>query len=197
MIISSRQIVAAASVIGAAAACSPRPSAEVRSPQSVQAGSAACAPAVGKLPAGTNIATLAGNHRVTLVATSGPRSGGRASADLRLVLASSASSNLTGSATVSLDSIGATAPGAVPADRRYLITGVQWASTTNGVSSPEITLRFGSIPSPPGTQTIEGSFMAMHLTSIAADRFTGTWGSGAGDQPTGGSGGYFCAQRVQ
>lgn len=178
----------------AVTACAKKPAADTDTPGPVQAAAPSCVPSVGKLPSGTSIGSIAGSHRVTLVATTGRRSGRSVVGDLQLQ--SAANGSLSGTSTIALDSVGATAPGPVPADKRYSLTGLQWSSTSAGVTSPEIAVRFGHIPTPANTQAIEGAYMVMHLNKVSADGFTGRWESETGDmlQPAR-AGGHFCAQK--
>lgn len=176
--------------------CSTPRNAAVGSPASSRAGEMACSATLGKLPAGTTVASIGGDYRFTLVATSGPRAGMKASGTLTLDLPSgsaSAMTTLAGTASVALDSVAAKSP-SMRSPGRYDITALQWSSTTGGVTSPEITIRYGTVSSPGTTRPIEGVHMAMHLNAVTADGFSGRWDSGTGEMQQGPAvAGHFCA----
>jgi hypothetical protein len=185
LIASSGRWLAAAALVASCSRNGPPPEA-----QPVQAAATECAPAIGTLKAGTTAAAVAGKFNLTLVATSGPFSGRRVAGNLDIPSARSA----PGVAVINLDTVGAVAPGPVPSDRRYSVEVVEWSAMTNGVSTPQITLRLGTQPpSPPGTQRIEGAYMALHVNAINGGEFSGRWESGSG-VGTATVGGHFCAK---
>lgn len=167
--------------------------------------SAPCAPVQeGMLAAGARADALAGEYRLTLAATRGPRSGQSASGTLRLeafgarpvpVPATAGTRYpLFGGTDVALADVGALALGDVrgadPARPGVLV--MEWART-GAAPGNEITLRLGSEANQGGQQRFDGTYMALSVREMTADRFVGTWESGAGEPV---AGGYFCAERV-
>lgn len=164
-----------------------------------------CAPAAGALFDGGRADRLAGDFRLTLVATRGPRQGRSASG--RLVLrafdgaarpvpaAAGVRFPLYGGAELSVDSVGAVVPGdirAADATRPGVLV-MEWRRATPPPPSDQITLRFGADANRAGPDRFDGAHLALSIATSSPDRFAGIWDSGAGDQQ---AGGYFCAQRV-
>lgn len=164
-----------------------------------------CAPAAGEMPAGGRADGLAGEYRLTLVATRGARAGKSASG--RLVLrpfegtarpvapVSGARYPLYGGATLALDSIGAIAPGDIShADAaRPGVLVMEWRRTTPPPPADQITLRFGADANAGGPNRFDGAYLALNLAATTGDGFAGIWDSGGGDVR---AGGYFCAARA-
>ena len=169
----------------------------------------ACAPVSGALPAGTRAEPLAGTHRVTLVAVTGPSAGRSVSGRVSLTMFDSASPYprpspalpgsvasypLHGRTDLMLDSIGAAALGAGrtdPALPGVLVVTWEKAPPQSGTG---ITLRFGAEANRPGVVRFDGAFTALHVSNLTDSSFAGTWVTG-GAQPPGG-GGHFCARRA-
>jgi len=154
-----------------------------------------CAAVEGSLPAGTRADGLAGEYRLTLVATRGPRAGSSTTGALRLLRndghAGPAATEgvrypLYGDARLALDSVGAIAPGDVGSTEaaRPGVLAIESRGT--------LTLRFGADANGSGPPRFDGSHLALFPVTLAADRFAGRWNSGTAEQP---SGGYFCAVR--
>jgi hypothetical protein len=164
----------------------------------------ACAPVAGALSADARAESLAGTFRLVLIATSGQRTGRSARGKLDLQRfaggsppnssVASANNVLFGSASVTLDSIGATAPGAIgSADQsRPGVLVIEWFGANAGVPSREITLRFGADANRGEARPFDGTHMALFVNSIVPTRFAGKWDSGAGSIQ---ASGYFCAER--
>jgi hypothetical protein len=176
-------------VLGIATACAGRQSREkVDTAQaSVQA---LCEPRIERLPADTDLRTAVGRYQLRLVSTNAM--GSSLSSNGVMELAGTSRDTLRGTATVRLDGVGATAPGPRPADDRYSLLALRWMATP---SEPNITIRFGALPAPPGTQPIEGAHMALHVGAMTGDEIRGTWSSGTGDALSRGAAGHFCASR--
>lgn len=163
-----------------------------------------CAPAEGTLAAGARADALAGEFRVTLAATGGPRAGASATGTLRLQpfgarpapvpAAAGVRYPLFGGADVDLAAVGAVAPGAVDqADAaRPGVLVMEWARQGASAESREIMLRLGADANQGGQPRFDGAFTALTVTAIDAGRFSGRWQSGGDD----GAAGYFCAERV-
>jgi hypothetical protein len=150
---------------------------------------------MGSLSPGTSLAAIAGTSELTLVANAGPRSGRTVGGTLRLdapIRSASAPTQLTGSATITLETVGATAPGPLTSSA-IPVTAVQWAMSKNGVQTPQITIRLGTTRAPSGTQMIEGPYTALHVSVITGDGFSGRWESGTGGMEVQPAAGYFCA----
>ena len=148
-----------------------------------------CAAVIGAPSDSIPLSSIVGTFRLTLVATSGARSGHTVRGDLRLETPSSADRG-TGSVAIALDSVGARAPGTTR-DGRHAVESLRWSAAPG---APRTTIRIGVLDSPSGTQVIEGSYTALTVTRALADGFAGTWESGMPD----GSGmarGHFCADR--
>lgn len=175
---------------------------------SVPSTSAPCALALGTLPAGMRVDDLSGEFRLTLVATSGTSTGRSTSGLLRLRRYDAAMPGppgiaarpgvrylVHGSATIALDSVGASAPGDISSTDPAApgVLGMEWSRDNTAAGPKEITLRFGADANRGGPVRFEGTYMALHLRDLSADRFAGSWTSGAGMQR---AAGHFCAERV-
>jgi hypothetical protein len=148
----------------------------------------------GTLPAGTSLGSIAGNYALTLVATSGPRAGQSVSGMLSLdspVGSTAGTSSIHGSASIALDKVGATAPGAGTE-----VEAIQWESTRNGVATREMVIRIGTIVPPSNTRVIEGAHMALFVGSVDANGMAGRWDSGSGEMRDPAASGRFCASRT-
>jgi hypothetical protein len=190
------------------ASCGPRapaPAASAAPPASpapaVTAGGA-CAPTAGPLAPGARADGLAGEFRLTLVATHGAQAGQSASGPLTLRpygtrpapagAAAGVRYPLFGGTDVDLAAVGALALGEVrPVEAaRPGVLVLEW--TQAGVQ--QITLRLGADANQGGAQRFDGTYMALTVSTVSADGFAGTWESGAG-QPV--AGGHFCAERMR
>jgi hypothetical protein len=164
-----------------------------------------CAPTAGALLDDGRADALAGEFRLTLVATHGPRSGrsvtGRLTlrpftGDARPVAPSpGVRYPLYGAAELALDSVGAVAPGEIGRAEAAApgVLVMEWRRTTPQ-PAPQITLRFGADANRGGPDRFDGAHLALRVALSERDRFAGSWDSGAGSDS--GAGGYFCAQRA-
>lgn len=176
-----------------AASCGPRPPAPASAP---------CAPAAGPLAAGARADALAGDFRLTLVASRGPQAGQSVSGRLTLrpfgsrpvpvPAAPGVRYPLFGGTEVDLAAVGALALGEVrPADAaRPGVLVMEWAQS--GVQ--QITLRLGADANQGGSQRFDGTYTALTVTAVSPDGFAGTWESGAGEPV---AGGHFCAEATR
>lgn len=179
---------------GAAGACRAQPA----------VAPAPCAPVRGTLAAGATAAGLAGDYRLTLVATQGPRAGRGVAGRLHLAAsdrpaqdAGGVRSPLHGSASVVLDSVGAVAPGDVASASaaRPGVRVLEWqrGDGTSATPQPQVMLRLGAEANAGETGRIEGTHLSLFVDSLGPARFAGHWESaGAGRR----AGGHFCAERV-
>lgn len=136
------------------------------------------------------LTSISGTFRLTLIATSGARSGRSAGGELRLDAPSSPARG-TGTVVIALDSVGARAPGST-SDGRHAVESLTWAGASG---ARQTTIRFGAFNPPAGTQVIEGPYTALTVKRANADGFAGTWESGMPDG-TGMARGHFCAGRA-
>ncbi len=169
------------------------------------AAAAACAPADGVLPPGVRADGLAGEFRLTLVATRGPRATHSVSGTLRLQpfgsrplplpAAAGVRYPLFGGAQLDLAGVGAVAPGAVDrADAaRPGVLVMEWPQPHGPAGANQIMLRFGADANAGDRERFDGAYLALTLTTVSAGGFAGGWESGAG-QPV--AGGHFCAERT-
>jgi hypothetical protein len=163
-----------------------------------------CAPVEGELAAGAQAEPLQGEFRLSLTAVSGPRAGSSAAGMLRLhsfgtrpapVPATAGVSHpLYGATDVRLAEVGAAAHGDAtrddPAAPGVLV--IEW-QRSGPPAKNEITLRLGADANRGGEVRFDGAHMALFVTSLSPERFTGRWRSGGGDQQ---AEGYFCAERT-
>jgi hypothetical protein len=163
-----------------------------------------CGPVAGELADGARAEPLEGEFRLTLTAVSGPRSGSAATGMLRLhafgtrpapvPAAAGVSHPLYGATDVRLADVGAAAPGDAarddPAAPGVLV--IEWRRSGPPARN-EITLRLGADANHGDQVRFDGSHMALFVTSLSPERFTGRWRSGGGDQQ---AEGYFCAERT-
>jgi hypothetical protein len=183
--------------IGLAAAACNRPAPAV----APVAATLPCTATQGELAAGARAAALAGEYRLSLVATSGARAGSTAAGALRLrgfgaarppvPAAAGASFPLFGGTTVPLAEVGAIAPGDVARDDAAA-PGVLAIESEQG-GRRDILLRLGVDANQNTPPRFDGSRMVLFVTSVAPTRFAGRWESGGGNVR---SGGHFCADRV-
>lgn len=163
-----------------------------------------CGPAEGELAAGARAEPLEGEFRLTLVAVSGARAGSSAAGMLRLhafgtrpapvPAAPGVLHPLFGATDVRLADVGAAAHGDAtrgdPAAPGVLV--IEWQRPGPPVRN-EITLRLGADANHGDQVRFDGAHMALFVTSLSPERFTGRWRSGGGDQQ---AEGYFCAERA-
>jgi hypothetical protein len=167
-----------------------------------------CAAPSSDLPRAVTGARLAGEYRLRLVPTAGPRSGEAVSANLRLApLADSlrvpppmlgiqdtttryplaGSTDLDpalvgGVGTGDNGSTDPTAPGVLVIERHP------------GADAPaSIMLRLGALANRRGLQRFDGGYFALTVRRVDPDGFAGTWSSGTARQA---AAGYFCADRT-
>lgn len=157
----------------------------------------------GELPAGARAQELAGDFTLSLVATGGPMAGRSTAGRLRLrgfgttpppvPVTPGARYPLFGGTEVSLAAVGAISPGDVRRDNPAApgVLAIEW--DRQSPPRTEITLRMGADANQGDRLRFDGTSMALHVTSIAPNRFAGRWQSSGGELR---AGGHFCADRV-
>jgi hypothetical protein len=160
-----------------------------------------CAEVRGPLSASARAEALAGDFRLTLVATQGARAGHATSGWLHLrpgaagpIPPAGVRQPLHGGAELALDSVGAVAPGdiGVRDAARPGVLVLEWRRPESP-GQPEITLRFGADANRGGAPRFDGSHLALSPLVITADGFAGRWDSGVSEQR---AEGHFCAVRM-
>jgi hypothetical protein len=168
-----------------------------------------CAAPTGELPPSATGARLAGEYRLRLVPTAGPRSGEAVNANLRLapladslqvpppmlgVQDTTTRYPLAGSTDLDPALVGGvgtgdngstdpTAPGVLVIERHPGATG----------APASIMLRLGALANRRGLARFDGGYFALTVRRVDSDGFAGTWSSGTGRQA---AAGYFCAERT-
>jgi hypothetical protein len=199
-------------LLSLAAAChSARPEIQPQDSRSpdAQPPTGGCAPASERLPSDATADSLAGEYRVRVVATAGPKKG--VAENARLVLRpveeslrrpaavaglSDSTTRLPLSGSIELDpsAVGATrtgdlrsldplAPGVLVLEHR----------PAHPDAPAGITLRLGSDANRRGVTRFDGGYFALSVRRIDATGFAGTWVSGVTNQS---AEGYFCAERA-
>ncbi len=162
---------------------------------------AECQPLPDAPPVATSTIGLAGDYRLTLVATRGPRAGRMAEGRLWLApqdtalqllfrldgsVDSTARMPLIGGADLDLDAVGAVRLGALDA-RDPRSPGVAVLETPGA-----IVLRLGADANRRGVVRFDGGYTALYVRATGAAGFAGGWASGVtGPEAEG----HFCAVR--
>jgi hypothetical protein len=166
---------------------------------------AECEPPTGELSPALRAASLAGEYRLTLVASEGPRAGTAAAGTLRLLAYGNTPPPLPagagvehavhGSADVAISRVGAVAPGAVDAADPAApgVLAVEWPRPGGPYGAFAIAFRLGADGNREDRVRFDGSSLALFVAAADADGFGGRWESGAGTPV---AAGYFCALRV-
>jgi hypothetical protein len=157
-------------------------------------GSVVLASSSGCAPADTSTATglvpperIAGEYRLSLVATQGRRNGRSIAGTLTL-------GTHYGHAAIVLDSVGAVAAGSI-ASRDSTRPGVLVLSSAD--QTPGVTqtyLRFGADANRNDIRLLDGAYMVLIVDSANASAMRGHWRSGIRAET---AGGYFCADRLR
>ncbi len=161
-----------------------------------------CQPLPDAPPAATSTAGLAGEYRLTLVATRGPRAGRMAEGRLRLEpqdtalqllfridgsVDSTARMALVGATDLDLDAVGAVRLGALDS-RDPRSPGVAVLETPSA-----IVLRLGADANRRDVVRFDGAYTALYVRTTGAAGFAGGWASGVTGPD---AEGHFCAVRV-
>ncbi|HYC30712.1 MAG TPA: hypothetical protein VEB59_00400 [Gemmatimonadales bacterium] len=172
-------------------ACSPRPA--TADPES-------CAPVSEAPGPAAPAASLAGDYRLRLVATSGPRQDSSADGSLTLEPAPAPDDTarrrpaLFGAADVRLEDVGApTADLASRDPMRPGVLGFELASGTDEATSPRVILRLGAEANRQDVVRVEGASTVLRVREVREDGFGGEWTANA---PLPVAEGYFCAWRA-
>ena len=168
-----------------------------------------CAAPTGELSSSASGARLAGEYRLHLVPTAGPRSGEVVNARLRLapladslqvpppmlgVVDTTTHYPLAGSTDLDPELVGGvgtgdntstdpTAPGVLVIERHPGAAG----------APASLMLRLGALANRRGLARFDGGYFALTVRRVDPDGFAGTWSSGT-VRPA--AGGYFCAERT-
>jgi hypothetical protein len=168
-----------------------------------------CAAPTGERPRSATGDRLAGEYRLRLVATAGPRSGEAVNARLRLapladslqvpppllgVVDTTTHFPLAGSTDLDPALVGGvgtgdnassdpTAPGVLVIERHPGATG----------APASLMLRLGALANRRDLQRFDGGYFALTVRQVDAEGFAGTWSSGTARQT---AAGYFCARRT-
>ena len=189
------------------ASCTPPapPAPAAAPPPALAVSSAACVAVDGSLPADVRADALAGEFRLTLAATRGPRAGRSASGTLALrpfgsrpvpvPAAEGTRHPLFGGTDADLAGVGAVAPGSASSADAEMpgVLVLEWRRPDAPADRREITLRLGADANHGDRLRFDGAYTALTVTSLSADGFGGTWESGGGDAQ---AGGHFCAERA-
>ena len=170
------------------------------------AGTMACDPVEGSLPADVDAASWVGDYRLTLVATSGDSAGKQTSGVLRLVRQSddlrkpdaesmdvATEMPLIGTVEVDLGAVYAVDVGALdsqdPIAPGVLVLERPHEKQTGGPGT-EVTIRLGAEANRRGITRFDGGYTALFVLQAGPNGFFGNWASGVTGQR---AGGHFCA----
>jgi hypothetical protein len=175
-----------------------------------QAAAPECAPTEAVPAPSATLDGHAGVYTLTLVATSGEKSGATAMGKLRLhaqegelrsygVAGADPDPNilisLYGAAEVDLEAVGAFHAGALDAldPAQPGVMAVERSGESQGRATKEIVLRLGAAANRRDVQAFDGAYMALWVSAVSDVGFAGSWRSGMFAQQ---ARGYFCAVRV-
>lgn len=187
----------------AAAGCSARQGGQ-------QVSAAGCDAPTGTLAADATMDGRSGEYAVTLVATSGDKSGDRTSGQLRLLeqtddlrefappgveMDTKVSVPLYGATGLDLDVVGAVAAGDLSSldPERPGVMVMESRGVRDGAERAMILLRFGSEANRRDVVAFDGAYMVMAVRSMSGGDFAGDWRSGMFGRE---ARGYFCAVRT-
>lgn len=128
---------------------------------------------------------LDGEYRLTMVATSGARSGSATTGSLTF-------RGRAGSASIPLDSVGAVAAGDI-GSRDPNRPGVLLVSSSRDSSDGKPMLRFGANANRSDIRAFDSAYLILMVDVADPAGFAGRWRSGVDASH---SGGYYCADRV-
>ena len=168
-----------------------------------------CGPPSGQLSHRATAGGLAGDYRIRLVATTGPRSGASTTGAVRLhpvedslrspapvlgIRDSLTVLPLRGAAELEAAAIGATVPGD-PRSGDPMAPGVLVIErhSRRAGEPASIILRVGSEANRRDLVRFDGGFLALNVRRLDSAGFAGTWASGGGGKA---AAGYFCAERT-
>ena len=129
---------------------------------------------------------LAGEYRLTMVASGGARTGRSATGTLTL-------DGRIGHASIAVDSVGAIAAGDI-GSRDPSRPGVLLVPAPNDSASPAgPMLRFGADANRTDIRAFDSAYLVLLVDVVRPEGFSGRWRSGVGTQL---SNGHFCADRI-
>ena len=169
-----------------------------------------CAPPTSELTSTASTEGMAGEYRLRLVATSGPKTGSAANGKLTLqpqrgqlryrarpggVPDSSVVHPLYGSTDVDLAAVDAVLVGSTTSSdsTRPGVLVVERHARPGQAPLADIVLRLGSEANQRERQRVDGGYTALRVRQMSPVGFSGTWASGIKAEQ---SAGYFCAERV-
>jgi hypothetical protein len=171
----------------------------------------ACSPVPAALPATGSADGLAGEYRLSLVASSGPRKDGAVEGALwlepqdssrryRTGLGGRVDSTilhpLRGGTDVDLSRVYAVSVGRTdsrdPEQPGVLV--IERHARSGKAPQTEITMRLGSDANRAGQVRFDGGYTALRVRKVGPAGFAGSWASGLTGER---AGGYFCATRVK
>ena len=169
-------------------------------------GAAECTAMEGNIVASTQAETLAGEYRLTMVATSGAESSHTVTGDLKLIPHEEDARNirrpdgsaepgvqvpLYGTTTIALTQVGAVPMGDLGStDPMRPGVAVLEQRSSQEANPPSITLRLGSLANQRDVTRFDGGYAALRVEWVASGRFGGSWESGVTGPE---AAGYFCA----
>jgi hypothetical protein len=168
-----------------------------------------CAPVSAALPATTSAEGLAGEYRLNLVASSGPRKGSAAEGTLhlepqdssrryRMGLAGRVDSTivhpLLGSTDLDLNAVDAISVGRTDSrnPERPGVLVIERHARPGRTPQSEITMRLGSDANRSGQTRFDGGYTALRVRKVGPQGFAGSWSSGVTGER---AAGFFCAVR--
>jgi hypothetical protein len=185
-----------------------KPAAERAANSAARPATDTCAVPSSDLPRSATGARLAGEYRLRLVPTAGPRSGETVNAKLRLapladslqipppmlgVQDTTTRYPLAGSTDLDPELVGGVGTGD-NASTDPTAPGVLVIERHPGADRPaSIMLRLGALANRRGIQRFDGGYFALTVRRVEPDAFAGTWSSGTALRA---AAGYFCAQRT-
>ncbi len=175
-----------------------------------QATAVGCEPTTGSLATDATMDGRSGEYAVTLVATSGDRSGGQTSGQLRLLEQTGdlrefappgletdnrVSVPLYGASGLDLELVGAVAAGDLSSldPERPGVMVMESRGVRDGAEHAMILLRFGSEANRRDVVAFDGAYMVMAVRNMSDGGFAGEWRSGMFGREVRG---YFCATRT-
>jgi hypothetical protein len=155
------------------------------------------------LPADASTASMRGDFVLTMVATTGAKSGASVTGRLSLVPQDSALQSveratqpLRGTATIDIEAVGAVQMGSLAATAPDA-PGVAVYEQRSADGTPTVLLRFGEQSNARGSQAFDAGHTTGYVRRITPDGFAGGWSSSAGSVfPPRHADGFFCAVRA-
>jgi hypothetical protein len=132
---------------------------------------------------------IAGDYRLTLVATSGRRSGQSVSGSLRV-------GPRFGRASIALDSVGAVAAGDIGSSDPSRPGVLVLAGPNQTGAAGKAMLRFGADANDASARRFDGAHMVLVVDTLSTTVMAGRWRSGGTGVGNDSASGFFCAARA-